>query len=264
MFRTAPYRHIQPYVLILALICVSGASAQLYNTEIVADIQIERNSEFYTFTGTAENLTSAVTSLRYEFMVFKTDANNNRQNNVQENRFVMEANEKKLLSTLTINNNVTGKIILVLTIYDLEDKPIGQDRVVLSYDNALGTLELDDEKKKSPVIISLDQAAPQDGFSARGLIIKNTITKAGRDFHKYFYAEYLNKQIKTDKNIYIDEVPGRGRNTRITVKVEDRLVWQFFSQPRKTFLKQMATSAIARSIQRLQQLNKQKAELIRY
>lgn len=264
MFRSAPYRYTQTFVLMLALICVSGASAQLYNTEIVADIKIERNSEFYTFTGTAENLTPAVTSLRYKFMVFKTDADNNRQNNVQENRFVLEANEKKLLSTLTINNNVTGNIILVLAIYDLEDKPIGQDRVVLNYDSTLGTLELEDAAKNAPVRISRDQAAPQDGFSANGLVLKSTITKAGRDFHKYFYAEYLNKAIKTDKNIYIDEVPGRGRTTRITVKVEDRLVWQFFSQPRKTFLKEMATLAIARSIYRLQQLNKQKEELKRY
>tara|TARA_A100000171_G_scaffold30980_1_gene29276 strand:+ start:2008 stop:2802 length:795 start_codon:yes stop_codon:yes gene_type:complete len=258
------YRFIKQILLLLALLFISNATAQLYNVEIAAKIKVERNSEFYTFTSTAENLTPAATSLRYEFMAFKTDENNNTQKNTQGNRFVIEANDKKLLSTLTINNNITGKIILVLVIYDLEDKPIGQDRIVLNYDPTLESLEIEDAEKRTPIVISPDQAAPQDGYIPQGFVLKNTITKAGRDFYKYFYFEFYNKQIETDKNILIEEVPGRGRTTRITVKVEDELVWQFFSQPRKAFLKQMANYAIARSIRRLQQLEKQKEELIRY
>jgi hypothetical protein len=111
---------------------------------------------------------------------------------------------------------------------------------------------------------SQDQAKPQDGFVLNGFVIENTITKAGRDFYKYFYAEYFNKGILTTKNIIIEEVPARSRFTRISVKVEDQLVWQFFSQPKKEFLKEMAQTALARSIIRLQQLEKQNDELIQY
>lgn len=264
MSRIAPYRYSKQMLLFLTLLFFSSVSAQLYNKEVVAKIKVERNSEFFTFTSTAENLTPAANSFRYEFLAFKTDVNNNIQKNTQGNRFVLDANEKKLLSSVTINNNTEGKITLVLVIYNLDDKPIGQDRIVLSYNKTLGLLEIEEEEEKAPVVISRDEAAPQDGYIRRGLVLKNTITKAGRDFYKYFYSDYFNSDTETDKNILIEEVPGRGRTTLITVKVEDQLVWQFFSQPRKQFLKQMASTALDRSRRRLRQLEKQKEDLIRY
>ena len=152
--------------------------------------------------------------------------------------------------------------IPVFFIYNLDNKPIGKDRIVL--ENKGDLLEITEMDNPNRDMTSQDQAKPQDGFVLNGFVIENTITKAGRDFYKYFYAEYYNKEIVTTKNIIIDEVPARSRYTRITVKVEDQLVWQFFSQPKKEFLKQMARTALARSIARLQQLEKQKDQLIQY
>ena len=91
-----------------------------------------------------------------------------------------------------------------------------------------------------------------------GLVVENTLTKAGRDFYKYFYSEYYNRGIQTKKNIVIEEVPGRMRSTRISVKIDDRVVWQFFSQPKKSFLQSMAITALDRCIAHLQQLQQQK------
>ena len=260
-------------VILMAVLFFSDSYAQIINEEIVAKIQIERNSEFYTFTSTAENRTSFLHNLRYEFLAFKTDTNNNTEKNEQIDRFVLEANDKKLLSTVTIYNNIEGKIILNLTIYNLEDKIVGRDRIVLNYDKELKSLEIQSEEKPTVVnsleeldVItrSLDEAPPQDGYILYGFIIENTLTKAGRDFYRYFYSEFSLKQIKTDKNILIEEVPGRTRSTKVTVEVEGQLVWQFYSQPRKEFLKQMAEIALERVIFRLQQLEKQKNDLIRY
>ena len=249
-------------VFILALFILGNLYAQVYNKEVVASVKIDRNSEFYTFSATAENLLPSVNSLRYEFMVFKVDSNNNSEKNTQSNRFVIKEHEKKIVSVVTINNNVEGKVIIVFFIYDLNNKPIGKDRIVLENKGSL--LEITEIDNPDRNITSLDQAKPQDGFVLNGFVIENTITKAGRDFYKYFYAEYFNKGILTTKNIIIEEVPVRSRFTRISVKVEDQLVWQFFSQPKKEFLKQMAKTALARSIIRLQQLEKQNDELIQY
>jgi hypothetical protein len=91
-----------------------------------------------------------------------------------------------------------------------------------------------------------------------GLVVENTLTKAGRDFYKYFYSEYYNRGIQTTKNIVIEEVPGRMRTTRISIKIDDQLLWQFFSQPKKSFLQNMAKTALDRCIAYLQQLQKQK------
>ncbi len=54
------------------------------------------------------------------------------------------------------------------------------------------------------------------------------------------------------------------RSSKISVKVDNQLVWQFFAQPRKDFLKKMASTALYRSIAKLQQIEKQKDNFIHY
>jgi len=252
-------------ILLMALFFFNLSFSQYYNKEVVAKINIEKNSEFFTFSPSAENLMASGYSLRYEFLSFKTDTNNNTSKNSQGNRFVLKPHEKIILSSLSLNRNEEGKIILVLIIYDLDDKPIGKDRVVLNYKGDLLELEVENVKKKA-ITINSDQAKPQDGFIANGLIIENTITKAGRDFYRYFYSEFTNKQVKTSKNILIEEVIAGfgGRSSKISVKVDNQLVWQFFAQPKKEFLKKMASVALARSIAKLQQFEKQKDNFIHY
>ena len=164
-----------------------------------------------------------------------------------------------MLSSLTINYNEDGKFILLLVLYDTDDKPVGQDRIELNSDNGSQKMVV---KENSPRTEKKDEAAPQDGVIVGGLVLENTLTKAGRDFYKYFYSEYYNREVKTKKNIIIEEVPGRIRNTRISVKIDNRLIWQFFSQPKKSFLQSMAKTALSRCIAYLQQLQKQKENSI--
>jgi hypothetical protein len=46
--------------------------------------------------------------------------------------------------------------------------------------------------------------------------------------------------------------------------VDNQLVWQFFAQPSKDFLKKMASAALSRAIAQLQQIEKQKDNFIHY
>lgn len=255
---------VKKTVILMTFFFLGICYSQQYNKEVVAKINVEKNSEFFTFTTTAENLMSTGYSLRYELMSFKTDGNNNTSKNSQGNRFVIKPHEKLILSNLSLNINEEGKIILVLVFYDLDDKPIAQDRIVLTYNGE--QLEIETETPKPIRIIESDQSKPQDGFEVSGLVIENTITKVGRDFYRYYYAEYLNKQIKTSKNILVEEVLAgfSVRSSKISVKVDNQLVWQFFAQPRKDFLKKMASVAVSRSIAKLQQIEKQKDNFIHY
>lgn len=246
-------------------------SQEIYNQEVKAEINIKRTSEFVTFTATVENLEISDFSLRYEFMVFKVDGNDNSSKTSQANRFFLKGNEKKILSSVAINNNSDDKSILLLLIYPLEDEDetqgaIGKDRLVV-YNNGQGKLqiELDNEKKEIEKEESIDQdTSAKDGLFLQGLVIQKTLTKPGRDFYRYFYSEYYNKQIKSGKNILIQEVPGQRRSTRISVKVDGQLVWQFFSRPKKEFLKEMANTALNRCIAYLQQLAQKKETITRY
>ncbi len=256
--KTKPLRY---FLFVFILLFAAGAQAQFYNKEFVAKIYVDRNSEFFTFTATAENLTPADVSLRYEFTLYKADENNNITKNTSGDRFFLKGNEKLVLANGTVNYNEQGKLTILLVLYDLDDKPVGQDRIELTNENGYQEL-VDPHNEEMP--LNQDQAAPQDGFVLDGLVVENTLTKAGRDFYKYFYAEYYNRQVKTKKNIIIEEVPGRFRNTRISVKIDDQLLWQFFAQPKKSFLQKMASTALDRCIAYLQQLQQQKNTLTHY
>jgi|GEM_PF-301422 len=249
---------LQNFLLPVLMLCITvGVNAQFYNKEYVAKIYVKKESEFFTFAATAENLMPTDVNLKYDFSVYSADANNNVSRSNQTDLFFLKGNEKKVLSTVAVNYSIEDKITLVLVLYDKDDKPVGQDRIELIYENGYQTL-VNDEASIPEAPVSQDQAAPQDGYIMDGLVVENTLTKAGRDFYKYFYSEYFNRGIQTKKNIVIEEVPGRMRSTRISVKIDDRLIWQFFSQPKKSFLQSMATTALDRCIAHLQQLQKQK------
>ncbi|WP_299254641.1 CsgE family curli-type amyloid fiber assembly protein [uncultured Lacinutrix sp.] len=248
------------YVLTSMFVCAQ----KFYNKDVNALIKFDKTSEFTTFSATAENLTYSDLSLRYEFMVFKKDSADNTAKSLQGNRFFLEANEKKILSSITLNNVIAGKVTLLLLVYPVLDGEentgaISKDRIeVTSNKNGQLQLKLDPNRKE------LLREEAQDGVFLQGLVVKKVLTKSGRDFYKYFYAEYFNKQIKTEKHIVIEEVPGQRRSTRISVKVDGQLVWQFFSQPKKDYLTKMANTALDRSIRYLQQLQLQKQTLTRY
>ncbi len=231
------------------------SSAQNLNQEVQASVRFEKSSEYYTFYALAENKTTADLNLRYEYIVFKTDENGNTSKSSQGNRFFIKGNQIEGLSSVTINYAVESKIIIVLLIYDDEDNPIGQERIVLPNG---GRTELNDAPTQQNAA-NPDQAKPEDGFYIKGLVIENTITKAGRDFYRYFFSDYFNKGIQTTHYIKIEEVPGRSRNTLINIYVADQLIWRFFSQPRKEFLKEQVEVTMARVIRQLQYLDKQRS-----
>lgn len=245
---------------ILSLFSSIDVVAQFYNKEVKATIKVEKSSEFYTFNAISENLTPSDYNLRYEFMVFKKDDNNNTSKSSQGNRFFLKANEKQVLSSVTVNYNDTGKIIIALLIYDKDDKPIGQDRIELAEG---GKSEIDTDKKKIEAVTN-DQAPAQDGYVKKGFVYKKTISKPGSDFYRLFYSKYYNLGVTTPYDILITESFARGRTTKIEVLVENQLVWQFFSQPRKKFLEEMAKTAFERAIARLRVLQKQDKQLTQY
>lgn len=234
-----------------------------------AKINVEQNSEFIEFTALAENLTLADMSLQYEFSTFTKDENGNTSKNSQGNRFVLESQNIKQLSKVTINATEGKRTIILLLIYDVDGKPMGQDRIVINDDPDADTDRIvvqkeEKQQENSAQYQSQDMAKPQDGIFIEGLVVENSITKVGRDFYTLFYSKYYLSGLKSGKNIIIDEEPARGRVTRISVKVENQLVWQFFSNPSRDFLKKQVEVAFQKVIARLQQISKTQESITRY
>ncbi|MGB7842578.1 MAG: CsgE family curli-type amyloid fiber assembly protein [Salinimicrobium sp.] len=239
--------------MIVGLLLSNPAFSQFYNEEIVARIKVEDKGEFINFSATAENKTPADRNLEYEFVVIKKDRAGNTSRTSQGDRFFLKAHEKLILSTTEVNRSAEGNVIVFMIIYDQDRKPIGKDRLEFQVTES----SINEIKKKNTVTITQDEAPPQDGFVLNGLVIENTLTKAGRDFYRYFYSEFYNREIVTPYNITIDEEPSRGRMTRISVSVGDQLVMRFFARPKKEYLKQMAMVSLQRSLAHLQKLQQQ-------
>tara|TARA_B100002049_G_scaffold104747_1_gene77279 strand:- start:533 stop:1255 length:723 start_codon:yes stop_codon:yes gene_type:complete len=238
----------------------STVNAQFINQEIEAKILVEDSGEFYEFLAIAENKSLADQSFKYEFATFIRDKDNRVKKDSLVGRFGLASQSRERLNKLTISRAEERRVIVMLVVYSLEGKPLGQDRVVLNDNNVSESIVLD--KPKHPT--NNDMAPSQDGFFVQGLVVENSITKMGQDFYRLFYSKYYLSGLKSEKDIVIDELPFRARTTRISVKVDNQLVWQFFSNPSQEFLKRQSDMAFNRVVAQLQQIQNTKDQITRY
>ena len=70
--------------------------------------------------------------------------------------------------------------------------------------------------------------------------------------------------IQSDKIVKIEEIVSFGRTTRLTVKVGDDLVYQFFAQPKLDFLKEQAKNALMRVNQHIYQQKQRNEYQVKY
>lgn len=256
------------YILILMGLFISTSSfSQIYNTEVEAKINLEKNNEFVKITGTSTNKTEIDQSLRYVLSVIKTNPqNSNTSKNDQSGRLVLKPGESQSLSTTTINSDVKDKIIILLLVYDVDDNLKGKDRIVLndtdSQDNIKSATTITNETEGNT---SLDvDSKNSDGISIRGIVVEDTKTKPGTDFYKMYYEAYTANNINARQIITIKEVLALGTNTKIEVKVADEVVFEFFARPRADYLEMMSDAAIRRTSRYLQRLNENKETIKKY
>lgn len=236
------------------LLAFATGQSQIYNSEVEAKIYLEMNNEFIEVQTAALNKTSIDKSLRYVITVFKNDpeTGNNSQNQQQSSRFILKANAKINLAGTSLSTNDPSRTILLLLIYDENDKIVGKDRVVLNDDREKkdeDAVSLKTKVDKTAVAIASDNsndisANTRDGVVLRGIVVEETKTKPGRDFYKMFYSSYSLYKLNSEEIVTVKELFSFGRNTQIEVYVSNEKVFQFFVNPQQDFLKQMNDAAI--------------------
>lgn len=182
--------------------------AQIYNTEVEANINMENNGDMYQITGSAVNKTASNQSLRYVLSVIKNGQNNsNTSKNDQSGRFILEIGQKKNLSTTTINADDKDRVIILLLIYDEVDKPLGMDRVVINgTEEDIEKERLENVERERTVNVSPDAInKAEDGVILRGIVTEETKTKPGRDFYRMFYSLYTTNNINGEEIVNIKE-----------------------------------------------------------
>lgn len=230
--------------------------AQVTNIEVIAKIKTEKILDLITITGSVENKSNTIKSLRYNMYVYKKNPKtSNVSKNGQSGRFVINPSEKKDLSKTTINQNSEDKVTILLMVYDLEDKLIAKDRLVVLND--------DEEKKK---VIRLEKVAKESEFVGgfKGIVIEDTKTKPGRDFYIDFYSNYRLKEINGKEVVKITEQFSFGINTIMEVSVGGNVVYKFFMQPTRDFIEKQSDQAIIAVSRKLLALETQKNQIKQY
>ncbi len=243
------FKRVKPWLFILFVCFVQVSVAQFTNTDVVAKIKVETVDEVITAVATATNTTEVYKSLRYSLSVFRTDAQNNLTKNIQEERFTLEANETKELSSGTMSSRDPDKIIVLLLIYE-DDKIVAKDRLAFN------------EEVKKPK--KVEEETSDDGIELTGIVIEETKTKPGRDFYEYFYNSYTLNQINGNKIVGVYETLSFGRTTILQVKVEDNVIHRFIGKPDLEYLEQMSKIAIRKVYKYFKDLKKQKNDIFQY
>lgn len=249
-------------LLLTLLLPISGFS-QFYNTEVEAKIDLESNTEYVEITASAFNKTEINQSLRYILSVIKRNpTGSNQSKNDQSGRIVIEPGEKKNLSKTTLSAHEQDRIIILLRVYNSDDKLLGKDRIIINPTEADKLAEAQNKKiiPKPPDVAH----EADDGVVLRGIVIEDTKTKPGRDFYSMFYTTYLTNNLNGEKIVTIKEVLTIGNNTKIEVYVEDTLVLELFVRPQNDYLRAMSNEAIKKVYLHFQKLKQQENIVKRY
>lgn len=210
------------------------ANSQNFNSEVKAGITInDSKNDILNIVTTAKNITETSFSLRYELSVITTnEESKNSSKNSQSGRFTLEPFETKNLSQTSVSINPKNRTIILLVIFDLDDEVMGTFRLVY------------DAKEVENLQEDISYQKTNEGIVLTGLVTDRSKTKPGKDFYNFFYQKYSMSPSQGNKIIEIDEMISFGRTTRIMVKMDDRIIYQFFARPKLDYLKEQADEAL--------------------
>lgn len=235
-------------VVLLFYFNIQLLTAQVVYKEVKAKIDIEEIENTLSVAGTVENLKSEFKNISFKLSVFKKNkSNSNKSSNAQDGRVTLEPIQKITLSKTQINKSAEDQIIILLLVYDEDNKIIGKDRVVFGEeDSNLGILK------------------PKDGLEMLGIVSNDTKTKLGNDFYDLFYNAYSKLKLNSSKIISVQEELTFGRTTKISINVDSEVIEEFIAKPDEDFLKYMAETAAAKVFKYFKNIEKQNKFITQY
>ncbi|CAD0224109.1 curli production assembly/transport protein CsgE [Chryseobacterium sp. JV274] len=170
------------------------------------------------------NNTTVYKELNYLLVSIKKGNGGNFSNNQQSGKFSVNPNEVKILSEISVNLESKDALKAFLYIRDEEtQKLVAKDSLELNGDLF----------KKKTAKVEEDAA-----YELRGLTIDETKTKVGKDFYDLFYMQYSQLPDKSSSAITITELPLRGTSGQINIRIEDKIIYSFMTNPAEDYLKE--------------------------
>ena len=223
-------------------------TAQIVYKEVKAKIDVEEVENTLSVVGTVENLKSEFKNISFKLSVFrKNKSNSNRSSNAQDGRVTLEPLNKITLSKTQINKSAEDQIIILLLIYDEDNKIIGKDRIIFGEEDS-----------------NLGIVKPKDGLEMVGIVSNDTKTKLGTDFYDLFYNAYSQLKLNTSKIISVQEELTFGRTTKISINIDSDVIEEFIAKPDEEFLKYMAETSSAKVFKYFKNIEKQNKFITQY
>jgi len=239
------------------LFSIPYSNAQIMNTQIEAILDIHHQNDLLHITGIAQSKTDLTASISYKLSIIKTNIQtNNQSKSDQGGRKVVEAFQRVSLSTTSINTTTEDRLIVLLLIYDATEKLIGHARYVFNEDRDDTSIKenLANQFETQTKEVVKPETIPYEKINFKGIVVDETKTKAGRDFYQLYYSNYLSSSINSEYIITISEAITFGNNTKITIKANDYLIFEFFIRTQYDYLKTMSQTALTMTVRYLEHI----------
>ncbi len=203
---------------------------QQQQREVVsAKLRVHSADNLFDIEGIVINKTLTYQS-EYSYLLFvlKKGSEGNYSKNSQSGEFSLAPEEKKSLATLKINVD-KGENCKAYLFIRKNDVLVVKDSV---------SIDLKDKE-----LGESDRGIDESEIGIKGLVVEDTKTKPGRDFYEYYYQDYLSSQMQFPFIVRIEEKPGRGLSSQISVIVEDQILYKFITNPSDEYIQMNAKKA---------------------
>lgn len=206
-------------------------STFLVNSQNVeAKLVTKTVDNFVDIKGIATNLEATYNDeLNYLLFSLKKGITGNYSRNSQEGKFSLNPNEEKELSSLSLNIQKGEECKVYLF--------VRKNKELISKDS---TIIYSAEKLEEKAYVE------ESEIEIKGLVIEDVKTKPGKDFYDYFYQKYLTSGAQYPFIVNITEKPSIGTSSKITITVDDRVIFEFMSRPSDEYIEMAATQALSR------------------
>lgn len=220
------------------------------------------SAELYIIESSCFNPQNEVRAFRYEYLIQKQDANNNRSQIQVGDTFQLGPKEKRIIGFQQVEVSSGSILKISLAVFE-QKRMIATDTLFKIFPKKVSkNPPIQDAEIRKP-----DDTDPNLFLDFSGFVIDETRTRAGRDLYDLFYTRWLSfDNVQGDYTIRFEELPFRGLNTILKVYLNDEQKVEQVIQPNYDFLESFAdwlSSFLQFHVQQLKQVeNDLEEELI--
>lgn len=199
----------------LVVVFLANKSTAQVTEPVVGKIITENKEGTLKIKAAAISSSETYLSLNYIMVSVKKGKSGNSTNK-QSGKFSLSPKETKTLAETAINLAKNDALKVYLFVKDEEsDAVISKDSLEINAANFTSEVSY----------------IPENRIELSGLTIDNTKTRFGQQFYESFFKKYNQLPQKYEGTVTVTELPSFARNSRITVSLDDQVIYSFTTPP---------------------------------